>query len=198
MSSREKMLAAIAKNKPELAPLPDLEDLGVQEADLAEKFTEVAVGIGSKVFPVKGYDEIQAILRKQFGSEKRILTTVPELKSLAGEGDAELASPDPHTFENVELAVMHGAFAVAENSAIWLTEEMTGQRVLPFICQHLSLIIHKSAIVADMHKAYKNIGEAAYGYGVFIAGPSKTADIEQSLVLGAHGPRSLTVFMLEN
>jgi L-lactate dehydrogenase complex protein LldG len=47
-----------------------------------------------------------------------------------------------------------------------------------------------------MHDAYKRIGLAPYTYGAFIAGPSKTADIEQSLVLGAHGPKSMTVFIL--
>lgn len=52
-----------------------------------------------------------------------------------------------------------------------------------------------------MHAAYDRIAAleaaAAYGFSTFIAGPSKTADIEQSLVLGAHGPISLTVFLLD-
>ena len=196
MSSREKMLAAIAKNKPEPTTLPALDGLGMNIANVAQKFTDIAVGIGSKVFPVKGYDEVQEILQEQFGSDKRVLTTIPELQTLSKEVD--LASPDPHSFENVELAVMNGQLAVAENSAIWVTEGMIGQRVLPFICQHLSLIIKKSSILPDMHEAYKKIGDAEYGYGVFIAGPSKTADIEQSLVLGAHGPRSLWVFIMED
>ena len=196
MSSREKMLAAIAKNKPEPTTLPELDSLGMNIADVAQKFTDIAVGIGSKVFTVKGYDEIQKILQEQFGSDQRTLSTVPELQALSKEDD--LNSPDPHTFENVELAVMNGHFAVAENSAIWVTEEIIGQRVLPFICQHLSLVIKKSSILPDMHEAYNRIGSAEYGYGVFIAGPSKTADIEQSLVLGAHGPRSLWVFILED
>jgi L-lactate dehydrogenase complex protein LldG len=40
------------------------------------------------------------------------------------------------------------------------------------------------------------MGSAEYGFGVFLAGPSKTADIEQSLVLGAHGARGLVVFLV--
>jgi L-lactate dehydrogenase complex protein LldG len=47
-----------------------------------------------------------------------------------------------------------------------------------------------------MHQAYEQISSADYGFGVFLAGPSKTADIEQSLVLGAHGARGLVVFLV--
>ncbi|MDB5022907.1 MAG: lactate utilization protein [Mucilaginibacter sp.] len=70
-----------------------------------------------------------------------------------------------------------------------------GQRALPF-SQHLAVIIEADAIAASMHEAYKRINQANYGFGSFIAGPSKTADIEQSLVIGAHGPKSMTVFIL--
>ena len=86
---------------------------------------------------------------------------------------------------------------MAENSAVWIQEAQIGLRVLPFICQHLALVISQKDIVPSMHEAYARIGEASYGYGVFIAGPSKTADLEQSLVLGAHGPHSLTIFIID-
>ncbi len=69
-------------------------------------------------------------------------------------------------------------------------------RVLPFIAQSLVTIIHKSSIVATMHDAYHNIGDKEYDFATFIAGPSKTADIEQSLVLGAHGPKTMTIFII--
>jgi L-lactate dehydrogenase complex protein LldG len=71
-----------------------------------------------------------------------------------------------------------------------------GDRVLPFICQHLAIVLKKTDIVETLHQAYERIGDQYFDLGVFIAGPSKTADIEQSLVLGAHGPKTLTIFLL--
>ena len=73
-----------------------------------------------------------------------------------------------------------------------------GNRVLPFIAQHIAVVVNKENVVATMHDAYDKIGDVDYGYAAFIAGPSKTADIEQSLVLGAHGPKTMTVFLINS
>jgi L-lactate dehydrogenase complex protein LldG len=92
--------------------------------------------------------------------------------------------------------VLPGNFGVAENGAVWITESGMGDRALPFICEHLLLVLPLTEILSNMHEAYERIGDLKYDLGTFIAGPSKTADIEQSLVLGAHGPKSLTVILV--
>ncbi|WP_235889568.1 LUD domain-containing protein [Flavobacterium restrictum] len=81
--------------------------------------------------------------------------------------------------------------------ALWVTDALLGQRISVFIPQYLAIIVHKNAILATTHQAYERIGNQEYGFGTFIAGPSKTSDIEQSLVLGAHSARGLMVFIME-
>ena len=105
---------------------------------------------------------------------------------------------DPHELEVVEFALLPALFGVAENGAVWLSEKEIGIRVLPFITQHLAVVLDARQIVSNMHEAYDKIGQEQYGFGTFIAGPSKTADIEQSLVLGAHGARTMTVFLMNS
>ena len=94
--------------------------------------------------------------------------------------------------------ILRGSFGVAENGAIWLPGSAMLHRALPIITQHLCLILNKKNIVPNMHHAYSiTTNQPLDDYGIFIAGPSKTADIEQSLVIGAHGARSMTVFLLD-
>lgn len=97
--------------------------------------------------------------------------------------------------EAVEVLEIDGMFGVAENGAIWLSDQFLPNRVAPFICQHLVIYVAKSEIVATLHEAYERLEGNYADFGLFLSGPSKTADIEQSLVIGAHGARSLTVVL---
>ena len=100
-----------------------------------------------------------------------------------------------HDYQDVDLVALKGHFGVAENAAIWVTEDLVDHPASLVLSQHLSIVIRADELIDNMHQAYAQITEAPR-YGVFISGPSKTADIEQSLVLGAHGARSLIVFII--
>lgn len=193
MSSRDSILAAVARNQPERVPLPEIPAFASGEADLVEKFATVAVSIGSKVFRVQSMEEVRQILLKEYSGTSRIVSAFPAFSDMAAVSVAP--GTDPHALADVGLAVLPAQLGVAENGALWITDAQLPLRVLPFICQHLALVVPQHNIVPLMQQAYEAIGAQEYGFGTFIAGPSKTADIEQSLVLGAHGARTLSVFI---
>lgn len=193
MSSRESILEAVLKNQPEVSPLPDISMFGGGEENLVQKYMELFSAIGGTAYRVSDLEEVKGIIRSEFDVTKRIITILPELNEIA---EPLQPTVDPHDLEDVELAVIRAHFAVAENGAVWLTEDLMGQRIVPYICQHLAIIISAETIVPTLHEAYERIGGGSYGFGGFIGGPSKTADIEQALVLGAHGPLSMTVFII--
>lgn len=193
MSSRESILSKIKASQPEPRALPGLTGLNLQVDSVFQKYREVLTSIGGTVVEVRSFDEIKAFIRSEYNTSLRLITTLPELADIAETGWLEA---DPHTLSDVELTIIRGVFGVAENGAIWLTEKEMGQRIAPFICQNLAIVIQKENIVADLHLAYERIGNEENSFSTFLAGPSKTADIEQSLVLGAHGSRSLVVFVL--
>lgn len=195
MNSKEAILNKIKQNQPAVVThLPDLNLLSSENPDVLATYKTVLKNIGGDPVEVANYDEIIAYIKANYNLQKRLITTIPELSEIAS---LNWTNDDPHSLQDVELNVIKAHFGVAENSALWVTDDVLGQRVSPFIAQYLAIIVHKKDIVATMHQAYERIGNQEYGFGTFIAGPSKTADIEQSLVLGAHGARGLIVFLLD-
>ena len=186
-------MAAVKKNQPALEALPSLQDINATRFNNPqETFKKVLESIGGVLLTVNNLQAVTDYIDAHFKEGNKYISTIDELPGIERLNSAE----DAHKLEDVEVAVVPGAFAVAENSAIWVTATAFKIRALPFICQHLVVVLHPQNIVHNMHEAYEKIGSEGYDFGVFIAGPSKTADIEQSLVLGAHGPKSMTVFFL--
>jgi len=187
MSSRDKILAAVKQNQPEASALPALTGLSGDMPGTLEAYRKVLEALGGTLFEIENETAIPALLAEHYPHLQRIITATGPERTWINE--------DPHLLENVDMAVVPGQWGVAENGAIWLTEQEMGVRALPFICQHLAIVLPRERILPTMHEAYDKIGAPQTGFGVFIAGPSKTADIEQSLVLGAHGAKSLVVFI---
>jgi L-lactate dehydrogenase complex protein LldG len=191
MSSRDKILNAIAANQPELVAPPTIDlDAVISYEDNYIQFKTILENIGGKVELIQDITALSDQLNAEKAEGKLIINTFNEI-------DKQLVLLTSFELEKLEKVCIKATLGVAENGAVWLYESQMINRLLPFICQHLILVIDKKDIVPTMHHAYKKIDISKEGFGIFIAGPSKTADIEQSLVIGAHGARTATIYVLE-
>ncbi len=168
--------------------------------DPVAKFTEILTLVGGTVHGIEHLGQVGEILRTlpEFDSARHIASLVLE----AVEGNFHCRQvDDPHALAALDWAIVYGEFAVAENGAVWVRPVNLIQRTMLFITQHLAVVVSRSAMAMHMHDAYHRLRTAGHcglsgpDFGVFICGPSKTADIEQSLVIGAHGCRTMHVFL---
>jgi L-lactate dehydrogenase complex protein LldG len=196
MSSKNSILQAIRRHAVPAADLPNLDQAWIRYDDPFAQFQLLVESVGGRVVRLATVAELPAALAQlnEFAAAKEIVSTI---SGVAGNIDLD-AIDDPHQLESIDFAVLPGQFAVAENGAIWVTDEHLKHRAIYFIVQHLALVLPADQIVHNMHEAYARLQIGTSSLGVFISGPSKTADIEQSLVIGAHGPRSLTVFCVDS
>jgi L-lactate dehydrogenase complex protein LldG len=166
-----------------------------QIGEKVERFIQALENIGVRVIQTENFEQVGLELQM---NEQKGLEVVNRIGELGKKMDPLIFMRSAADLGKVHTSCVEAVLGVAENGAIWINEGKMGNRLLPFICQHLFLVLDSAAIVEDMHEAYRTIKIDEDGYGVFIAGPSRTADIEQSLVIGVHGPLSLTVFLITN
>jgi L-lactate dehydrogenase complex protein LldG len=192
VSSRDAVLKDLRRNAPaKELPLPDAAS-GIVYPDPIGQFAAVFTGVGGKFVRVATQSEVTESGR--FAPQSRICSLIPGV----GNPSVDIESlNDPHGLEGIDVAILAGEFGVAENGAVWISGSALGRhRAIFVITQQLVLVLRADQIVHNMHQAYERIRFERPGFGVFISGPSKTADIEQSLVIGAHGPRSCTLFLV--
>lgn len=203
VDSKRQILNAISRQLQQAVDLPDVDVDGICYEDRRGQFSQMLEAVGGRCVVVADTDELNRQLDAMptYRDAQKICSLVENVGTPNCDVDA---FDDPHQLEDIEFAILPGHFGVAENGAVWITDTRVKHRAMYFIVQHLALVVAADQLVDNMHQAYDRIHEngasmgfESAGFGTFLSGPSKTADIEQSLVIGAQGPRSTTVFLLE-
>ncbi len=191
MSAREDILGRIRKNQPAATPLPPVPTFdAVDSVPLLERFEAGVVRMGGKVVAAPA-GPLDALIRSLHPEARVVCSATPEV---AGTCPLDPSRP-PAELAGVDVGVVRAVFGVAETGSVWLTQAEFGVSALGFLSQHLVVLLDPARIVGNMHLAYREQAQFDAPYGVFMTGPSATADIEGVLIHGAQGIRSLTIVL---
>jgi L-lactate dehydrogenase complex protein LldG len=189
MSSRDDILARVRKNQPPPQPLPAVPTFDAIAGTLLEEFKAAVLRMGGKLADAPADGDLNALVRQLFPDAKVVCSAIPEV-----DGNRPLDSVlGPAELSNVDVGVVRAVYGVAETGSLWLTEKEFKVNTLGFLAQHLVVLLDPARILENMHHAYRERAQFDTGYGVFMTGPSATADIEGVLIHGAQGIRTLTV-----
>ncbi|WP_423129121.1 LutC/YkgG family protein [Gaoshiqia sp. Z1-71] len=207
MSSRENILNRLKKaadrRKADQPPKPDFESPVYLDTDksLADWFQENLELVGGKVIRPKNLSEavlqVEALAKQE--SRDAVFCLDPTLKQAL---DGKLAYQDAaEEFENVQVGITPCEFLVAHLGSVLVSSAgYSGRRLHVFPETHI-VIAHQKQLVRYLDNALEQLQEKYRNdlpsMITNITGPSRTADIEKTLVMGMHGPRNLFVLLCD-
>lgn len=194
IQTKQNILDNIRRYTRERAPQPDVRAFrGVQYPDLVAQFTSISTAVGGRVVEVKEGDDYGAIIQELYPDATRFISDL-DLGSLACIHPAQAGNAEQ--MNGTDVTIVASPLGVGENGCCWV-EQQGEWRAQFFISENLVILLDRRHLVHNMHEAYARVREMnpQTPFSGFISGPSKTADIEQSLVMGAHGAKGLTILL---
>lgn len=193
---KEDLLNKLRANTREQYAMPDAPVKGISYADPLSQFIEMTKSVGGKIFIAEADYDINEVVRQIYPQAKVYATNLPEIHL---PDTVRVNNPDTvaeaSLLNGTDVGIVRGTVGVAENGCVWIPQTMKEKAML-FISEYLIILLDKRNVVSNMHEAYARIQmDPRYNFGTFISGPSKTADIEQALVMGAQAARGVTVVL---
>jgi len=187
---KEDLLAKLRVNTTQQFDMPEIKINGITYTDVVQQYIEMSKTVGCTVVELQKGADLNAAVHAAYPEAKIYCTN---LKGITADLNPDVVA-NAADMEGVDVGIIQGDVAVAENGCVWIPQTMK-ERAVCFISENLVIVVDKSKIVHNMHEAYKLIEMPEYGYGTFISGPSKTADIEQALVMGAQAAKAVTILL---
>lgn len=192
MSTKDEILSRIRENTGRRYEMPDLTLDAITYEDRVSTFADNLKAAGGEAVVLQPGEDVNAVIRRAFPKVRRVASNLAGITCATFNPDD---LDDPRELNGTDLSVVRASFGVAENGAVWLPLNVRFKAVY-FISEALVILLDRRELVNNMNEAYRRTAATEYSYGTFMAGPSKTADIEQALVFGAHGARSIVVVLV--
>ncbi|WP_045688861.1 lactate utilization protein C [Hymenobacter sp. AT01-02] len=211
-TSRDIILRRIRESLQQSAPQPTRPDFtaplhprSATADDLAVAFAQSFVRVGGVFFYCDSvehfYDQLFAYKKEK--ALEHLYVWEPELKKLLHEGEIVFQGDETEFVAHADAGLTTCEALVARTGSVLVSGATgSGRRLSIYPDQHL-ILARTSQVVADIGDALQMMQQK---YGAdrlpsmisLTTGPSRTADIEKTLVLGAHGPRSIVLFLLDD
>ena len=188
---KEDLFEKLKRNTHVHCDMPDMNMTGIVYDDPLAQFCETVVAVGGKVAMLADGEDVNEAIKRLYPDAKVFASNLSEITIATLNPDTVAEAQD---LNGTDVGILRGELGVAENACIWVPQTMKEKAVM-FISEELVLLLDRKKLVNNMHEAYAKIAMNDYGYGCFISGPSKTADIEQALVMGAQAARGVTVML---
>jgi len=191
MNSKEIILNNIKRNTTTQYDMPEFRLNGIQYTDKTAQFSAVLKSVGGSAYLLREGENVDEVIKTLYPKVKVIASNCTDVSCATLNPDE---TDDAHKLVGIDLAVVNGELGVAENACVWIPQNVV-HKALYFIAEEMVILLDKEKLVNNMHEAYEQIRFSDRGFGLFISGPSKTADIEQALVIGAQSVKGLTVIL---
>ena len=190
---KEDLFATLRGNTYVQYDMPEMAIGGITYPARLRQFVEITESVGGHVLELGEGEDLNDAVRRAYPDARVFASHLPEI-TIAGKNPDTVA--EAADLNGTDVGIVRGELGVAENGCVWVPQTMK-EKAVCFISEYLVIVLKKTAIVDNMHEAYARIDmDPRYNFGTFISGPSKTADIEQSLVMGAQAARGVTVILV--
>ena len=208
-TARAAVLARIRQGLAQPAPQPPRPDFGAPvhpplPADLAVVFAESFARVGGEFYYCASEAHFTAQLGAYLQEQQigRLFAWEPAVQAALRAGNVPFVADETDFLSHADAGLTTCEVLVARTGSLLVAPATaSGRRLSIYPDQHL-VLARASQVVAEIGDALRVL-QARYGSAMpsmasLTTGPSRTADIEKTLVLGAHGPRRLVLFLLDD
>lgn len=211
VEDKEKMRSTIEEKFKALTtqtPKPNVQGVSASDskAQLIHRFCEVAQATTAKVKQFDSINELPLWLTELSGANKEsglsvYVQQIPQLQSVNWSAEPAINLTDDYTVTG-QWGVVKASCAIAETGSIVLQSSRQHAIAAGFLPDNLMVLVDLDTLVVGLEDIWplvyrdeKNASSIPRAVNI-VTGPSRTADVEQKVQLGAHGPRALYIALI--